>query len=93
MNKIVGLANDSEGDGFWMAIKEAINWMHLVTAKPDPMLGAPNIFKVALHWEEEVEIQLGEEEWITAVIIPIEDDNLVCVKLYDLGATQHITPY
>jgi hypothetical protein len=96
VNKPVGLANltyDSEGDGFWMVTEEAIDQTHLATAEPDPMLGASNIFKVTLHREEKVKIQLGEKEWITAVIIPIEGNNHICIELCNLGATWHITSY
>jgi hypothetical protein len=52
VNKPVGSANltyDSEGDGFWMATEEAIDRTHLAIAEPDPMLGAPDILKVAPH--------------------------------------------
>jgi hypothetical protein len=90
VNKPVGSANltyDSEGDGFWMATEEAVDRMHLATAEPDLMLGAPDILKVALHQEEEIKIELGEEEWIGAVITPIKGDNHVRIELYDLGAT------
>jgi hypothetical protein len=90
VNKPVGLANltyDSEGDGFWMATEEAIDRMYLATAEPDLMLGAPDILKVALHQEEEIKIELGEEEWIGAVITPTKSDNHVHVELYDSGAT------
>jgi hypothetical protein len=56
------------------------------------MLGTPDILEVALHRAEEIEIQLEEEEWIGAVITPTKGDNHVRVKLYDSGATHHITP-
>src|ERR1700747_62589 len=42
-NKPVGSANvayDFEGDGFWMATEEAVDRTNLVSAEPDPMLGA-----------------------------------------------------
>jgi transposase InsO family protein len=77
-----------------MATEEATDWTHLATTEPDPMLGAPDINEVAPHREEEeVDIQLGEEEWIGAVIVPIEGDNHTRVELYDSGATRHISPY
>jgi hypothetical protein len=96
VNKPVGSANltyDSEGDGFWMAIEEAVDQTHLATAEPDPMLGALDILEVAPHREEEIEIELGEEEWIGAAITPTKGDNHVRVELYDSGATRHITPH
>jgi len=96
VNKPVGSANltyDSKGDGFWMATEEAVDRTHLATAEPDPMLGALDILEVAPHREEEIEIELGEEEWIGAVITPTKGDNHICIELYDLGATRHITPH
>jgi hypothetical protein len=90
VNKPVGSANltyDSEGDGFWMATEEAVNQMHLATAEPDLMLGTLDILEVTLHREEEIEIELGKEEWIGAVITPTKGDNHVHVELYDSGAT------
>jgi transposase InsO family protein len=90
----VNLTYDSEGDGFWMATEEATDRTHLATTEPDPMLGTPDINEVAPHREEEeVDIQLGEEEWIGAVIVPIEGDNHTRIELYNLGATRHISPY
>jgi len=94
-NKPVGSANviyDTEGDGFWMASEEAVNRTHLVGAEPDPMLGAPDDITIAPHREGE-EIALGEEEWIGAVIAPIDEDSRLRVELYDSGATRHISPY
>jgi hypothetical protein len=90
VNKPVSSANltcDSEGDGFWMAIEEAVDWTHLATVEPDLMLGALDILKVVPHREEEIEIELGEKEWIGAVITPTKGNNHVRVELYDLGAT------
>ncbi len=97
-NKPVGSANaavvhDFEGDGFWMVEKTAINLAPLAIAEPDPLLGALDNPKVALHWEGE-ETML-EEELAGAVITHIEEseDNWIHIELYDSGATHHISPY
>jgi hypothetical protein len=76
-----------------MATEEAVDRMHLATAEPDLMLGTPDILKVTPHREEEIKIELGEEEWIRAVITLTKGNNHVRVELYDLRATRHITPY
>jgi hypothetical protein len=65
-NKPVGSTNiiyDTEGDGFWMAIEEAIDRTHLVGTEPDMMLGMPDDIKLTPHHEgEEIVIDLNEEE-------------------------------
>jgi hypothetical protein len=97
-NKPVGSANaitavdDFEGDGFWM-VEEAVVPAPTVNAKPNPMLGAPDLIDNASHQEGE-EPFLNEEEWFGAVITP-EDETYdrTRVELYDSGATRHISPY
>ena len=94
-NKPVGSANviyDFEGDGFWMAIDEAVDRTNLVSAEPDPMLGTIDDFDDVPHREGE-EIELDDREWAGAVITPGDDDNRIRVELYDSGATRHISPY
>ena len=76
-----------------MAVDEAVNRTHLVSAEPDPMLGALDDIEDAPHREGEDEIELGEEEWIGAIITPVDEDNRTRVELYDSGATRHISPY
>ena len=91
-NKPVGSANaitahNYEGDGFWMAEEEAVNPAPIVSAEPDPMLGAPNNFEDAPHLEGE-EMLLNEEEWFGVVITPAEEtDSHIRIELYDSGAT------
>jgi hypothetical protein len=95
-NKPVGSANviyDFEGDGFWMATEEATDRTHLVSAEPDPMLGAMDDIENAPHREGEEETALGEKEWVGAVITPTDEDHRICTELYDSGATRHISPY
>jgi hypothetical protein len=96
-NKPVGSANlvtthDFEGDRFWMAKEEAVDLVPTVSTEPDPLLGAPNNIMDAPHREGE-EIVPSEEEWIGAIINQVDENNQVRVKLYDSGATRHITPY
>ena len=99
-NRLVGLVNtiyDIEGDGFWMATEEAVDQMHLASMELDPMLGTPDDFEATPHREGEEEIDLGvdlgEEKLIGAVITPVNEDSHLQVKLYNSGATQHISPY
>jgi hypothetical protein len=100
-NKPVGSINilyDTVGDRFWMATKEAINHTYLVSMEPDLMLGIPDDIEIMLHREEKEIILgkediLGKEEWIRAAIAPTDKDSHLYVKLYDSGATRHISPY
>jgi hypothetical protein len=97
-NKPMGSANaitavnDFKGDGFWM-VEEAVIAAPTVNAKPNPMLGAPDLIDNAPH-QEGKEPFLSEEEWFGVVITP-EDETYdrTRVKLYDSGATRHISPY
>jgi len=97
-NKPVGSANaitvhDEEGDGFWMVEDKAVVPAPNISAEPDPLLGTPDEIEDALHREKEDTI-LSEEEWLGAVITPgDETDNRIRIKLYDSGATRHISPY
>ena len=59
-NKPVGSANavvpyDFEGDGFWMAVEEAVDedLMRIVGTEPDPLLGASDECTNVWHWEME----------------------------------------
>src|SRR5258708_3784616 len=97
-NKPVGSANaavvhDFEGDGFWMVKETAIDLAPLAIAELDPLLGALDNPEVMPHWEGE-ETML-EEELAGAIITHIEEseDNQIHIKLYDSGATHHISPY
>lgn len=95
-NKPVGSANviyDFDGDGFWMATEEVPDRTNLVSAEPDPMLGATDDIENAPHREGEEEVDLGEDEWVGAVITPADNDNRIRTELYDSGATRHISPY
>ena len=84
---------DIEGNGFWMATEEAADRMHLASIEPDPMLGATNVIKDTLHREGEKNPVIGENEWIGAIITPIDQDNPICIELYDSDATWHISLY
>ena len=74
-----------------MATDEAINRTALVSAEPDPMLGTDDDIEDVLHREGEEKSDEGE--WAGAVITPGDDDNQICIELYDSGATRHISPY
>ncbi len=97
-NKPVGSANativhDFEGDGFWMVEEVAVDPAPFVSTEPDPLLGVPDDIEDTPHWEGES--TMLEEDWIGAVITQANEneDNRVCVELYDSGATCHISPY
>jgi len=75
-----------------MASDEATNCTNLISVKLNPMLGTSNDIDDAQHYKGE-KIKLDKEEWTRAVITLSNDDNRICIKLYNLGATRHISPY
>src|SRR5713226_2476063 len=76
-----------------MVKEAAIDLAPLAIAELDLLLGTLDNPEVAPHWEGE-ETML-EEELAGAVITQVKEseDNWICVKLYDSGATHHISPY
>jgi hypothetical protein len=116
-NKPVGstnvvVADDIEGDGFWMAIEE-VNHMQADHAEPDPFMGTPEQQKQEHEdayaefdstedifmcdgpddWLDEGEDCTDEEGMAGTVITPVEEDCTPRTKLYNSGATHHISPY
>ena len=101
-NKPVSSANaiipyNFDGDRFWMAKVEVTDedLAHIVSAKPDPLLGVPDD---AWHLEGEESSGFGlelEEIDIGVVLTLAEEDHdtCICTELYDLGTTCHISPY
>ena len=88
-NKPVGSTNviyNFDNDRFWMAIEEAVDRTNLVNAEPDPMLGTINLINDMQHRERE-ETELDEGELAGAVITPGDDDNWICIELYNSGTT------
>ena len=86
-----------DGDGFWMAEEEVTeeDLAHIVSAKPDPLLGIPDD---AWHLEGEESSGFGlelEETDIGAVLTLAEEDHdtRICTELYDSGTMRHISPY
>ena len=79
-------AHDFEGDGFWMAEEAVVNPAPIVSAEPDPLLGALDGIEDAPHREGEDTVS-SKEEWIGAVITPADEDSGTRVELYDSGAT------
>ena len=69
-----------------MATEEAVDHTNLVSMEPNPMLGTNDDIEDVLHREGE-ETELDEGEWAGAVITPADEDNWICIELYDLGAT------
>jgi hypothetical protein len=95
-----------EGDGFWMAVEEDAP-LHTLTirADPDPCIGDPDDDEGEAQneliftwdgpddWLTEVSSKIEGEELAGAVITASEGDNSPCIKLFDSGATKHISPY
>src|SRR6266576_6986698 len=75
-----------------MATEKAVDRTNLVSMEPNLMLGTNNDIEDMLHYEGE-ETELDEGEWAGAVITPADEDNWICIELYDSGATRHISPY
>ena len=103
-NKPVGSVNivvapDFEGDSFWMAKEETLDndLTHIVGTEPDPLLGTSDNADSTQHSEEEGDLDLEPETLIeVGAIITLPDegeDTHIHTKLYDSGATQHISPY
>ena len=99
------IEHNFEGDGFWMAEEEEVAPALNIGADPDPCLGdlddldgdAPNELNFTWDgpedWLMEDMSETEGEELAGAVITPSEEDNTPHVKLYDSGATRHISPY
>ena len=91
-------ADDIEGNGFWMAI-EGEEPAHTISTDPDPFLGEE---------EEHVDFEADNEsvpdddsdDWLcemeetaAAAITQESNSTAMRIKLFDLGATRHISPY
>jgi len=97
---------DFEGDSFWMAVEDEVVAPTLTFGvDPDPCLGdpddlegnAPNELHFAWdgpdNWLREKIGEIEREELVGAMVTPCKEDDTPRVKLYDSGATCHISPY
>ena len=64
-----------------MTTEEATNCTYLASIEPDSMLGTINVIKDMPHCEGKKNSVPGEDEWIGAVITPINQDNPIHVEL------------
>ena len=106
VNAVIGY--DSEGDGFWMAM-ESEDQVHFLTTDPDPLLpegeeiAMPNVGTATafvwgdpFDWDSEGDLgdwPSNEGDMAMATITTTDANWGTRIKLYDTGATCHLSPF